>query len=102
VAAKRKDLPSSRNPATWDLRLYVADKSPRFIRAFDNLKTVCETRLSGRYHIEVIDVLTHPEIARTDQIVALPTLIRRNPKPLRTGIGDLTNSGRLLEILSLN
>jgi circadian clock protein KaiB len=89
-------------PATWDLRLYVADQSPRSVRAFNNLKSVCEEHLSGRYRIEVIDVLTHPEAVRADQIVAVPTLVRQNPKPVRKGIGDLTNTARLLELLNRN
>jgi circadian clock protein KaiB len=80
--------------------LYVADESPRSIRAYNNLKDVREEHMSGRYHIEVIDVITHPEAARADQIVALPALVRRKPKPVRTGIGDLTNTGRLLDLLS--
>jgi len=102
ATARRKGLPTGRKPAIWDLWLYVADQSPQSIRAFKNLKNVCEEHMSGQYHIEVIDVLIHPEIARADQIVALPTLIRQSPKPVRTGIGDLTNTGRLLDLLNLN
>ncbi|HTY64145.1 MAG TPA: circadian clock KaiB family protein [Acidobacteriota bacterium] len=101
-AAKRKNLAKAERPAKWDLRLYVADQSPQSMRAFQNLKDACKEHMSGRYHITVIDVLTHPEAARHDQIVALPTLIRRNPKPVRTGIGDLTNTGRLLDLLNQN
>jgi circadian clock protein KaiB len=82
--------------------LYVADQSPSSIRAFKNLKQACEEQVSGRYRITLIDVLAHPEVARADQIVALPTLVRRNPKPVRTGIGDLTNTGRLLNLLNRN
>ena len=102
ATAKQKGLPKARNPAIWDLRLYVADHSPSSIRAFNNLKQACEEHMSGRYCIEVIDVLTHPEIARADQIVALPTLIRQSPKPVRKGIGDLTNTPRLLDLLNRN
>ena len=102
ATAKQKGLPKARNPAIWDLRLYVADQSPQSIRAFQNLKNACEEHVSGRYHIKVVDVVTHPEIARHGQIVALPTLVRRSPRPVRTGIGDLTNTGRLLDLLNQN
>lgn len=102
ATAKQKCLPKARNPAIWDLRLYVADQSPQSIRAFQNLKNACEEHMFGRYHIEVIDVLAHPEAARANQIVALPTLIRQSPKPVRTGIGDLTNTPRLLDLLNRN
>jgi circadian clock protein KaiB len=98
VAATRKSS-EAKKPAEWDLWLYVNDKSPRSLKAFNNLNSICAAHLSGRYHIEVIDVLAHPEAARADQIVALPTLIRKRPKPVRTGIGDLTNTGRLLDLL---
>jgi circadian clock protein KaiB len=99
TTAGRKGLPTARKSAAWDLKLYVADKSPQSIRAFQNLKNACEEHISGRYHIEVIDVLAHPQAARANQIVALPTLIRRSPKPVRIGIGDLTDTGRLLDLL---
>lgn len=102
IAARRKNLQTSPKRATWTLRLYVADRSPQSIRAFRLLKNACEEHLSGRYRIEVIDVLMHPEVARSDQIVALPTLVRRSPKPVRTGIGDLTNTERLLDMLNRN
>ena len=80
----------------WNLRLYVAGQSPKSIRAFDNLKILCEEHLKGRYQIEVIDLRENPQLARGDQIVAIPTLVRRLPLPLRTFIGDLSNSVRLL------
>jgi circadian clock protein KaiB len=102
TAPRQKDLKGSGKTNTWDLRLYVADQSPQSIRAFQNLKNVCEEHLSGRYHIKVIDVLEHPEAARANQIVALPTLIRQSPKPVRTGIGDLTNTPSLLDLLNRN
>jgi circadian clock protein KaiB len=100
ATARRKGLPIARRSAAWDLRLYVADKSPQSIRAFTNLKNMCEKHLHGRYHIEVIDVIMRPEAARADQIVALPTLIRKRPKPVRIGIGDMGNTGRLLDLLN--
>jgi circadian clock protein KaiB len=81
---------------TWQLRLYVAGTSPRSVAAFTNLKRLCETHLQGRYTIEVIDLLQHPQLAAGDQIVAIPTLIRKLPEPLRKIVGDLSNTERTL------
>lgn len=80
----------------WELRLYVAGQTPKSLAAFANLKELCETHLRGKYRIEVIDLLVHPELARADQIVALPTLIRRLPPPMKRIIGDLSNRQRTL------
>ena len=80
----------------WELRLYVAGQTPKSLRAFTNLKKICETELRGKYRIEVIDVLAHPERARADQIVAIPTLIRKLPPPIKRLIGDLSNKERTL------
>ncbi len=80
----------------WELRLYVAGWSPRSVAAFANLKRLCETHLRGKYRIDIIDLLTRPELARVDQIVAIPTLIRRLPPPLKRIIGDLSNKERTL------
>lgn len=80
----------------WELRLYVAGQTPKSLAAFANLKNLCETHLRGRYRIEVVDLLAHPELARTDQIVALPTLIRKLPPPMKRIIGDLSNEARTL------
>ena len=80
----------------WELRLYVAGQTPKSLAAFANLKKLCETHLRGKYRIEVIDVLAHPELARADQIVALPTLIRKLPPPVKRLIGDLSNKERTL------
>ncbi len=91
----------ARTPAAWDLRLYVAGQTPKSLRAFANLQALCEEHLKGRYQIEVIDLREHPQLARGDQIVAIPTLVRRLPEPLRTVIGDLSNSARLLVGLDL-
>ena len=102
ATARRKGLRTARKSAAWDLKLYVADKSPQSIRAFQNLKNACEEHISGRYRIEVIDVLARPQAARDNQIVALPTLIRQSSKPVRIGIGDLSNTGRLLDLLNRN
>ena len=85
----------------WNLRLYVAGQNPTSVRAFANLKLLCEEHLKGRYHIELVDLRKNPQLARGDQIVAIPTLVRRFPQPLRTVIGDLSNSVRLLVGLDL-
>jgi len=83
------------------LRRYVARQTAKSIRAFANLKVQCEEHLKGRYQIEVIDLRVNPQLARGDQIVAIPTLVRRLPRPIRTIIGDLSNSARLLVGLDL-
>jgi circadian clock protein KaiB len=87
--------------AVWYMRLYVADGSPKSLRAFANLKTLCEEHLAGHYAIEVIDLVEQPSLARTDDIVAIPTLVRRMPGPLRRVIGDLSNTERVLVGLRL-
>jgi circadian clock protein KaiB len=97
----RLDKGNARKPAAWNLRLYVAGQSPKSIRAFANLKVLCEEHLKGRYQIEVVDLRKHPQLARGDQIVAVPTLVRRLPQPVRTIIGDLSDSVRLLVGLDL-
>ncbi len=84
------------NPNFWKLRLYVAGHTPKSISAFDNLKKLCEEHLKGKYHIEVIDLLKNPQLARGDQIVAVPTLVRKLPPPLKKIIGDLSNTVRVL------
>jgi len=78
------------------LRLYVAGQTPKSLAAFANLKRICEEHLAGRYRIEVIDLLEHPQLARGDQIFAVPTLVRRLPPPLRKIIGDLSNTEKVL------
>ena len=85
----------------WDLRLYVAGQTEKSVRAFDNLKKLCEEHLKGQYHIEVIDLLRDPKLARGDQIIALPTLVRKLPEPVRKIIGDLSNTERVLVGLDL-
>jgi circadian clock protein KaiB len=97
----RPRKPEPRKPVVWNLRLYVAGQTPKSIRAFANLKVLCEEHLKGRYQIEVIDLRENPQLARDDQIVAIPTLVRRLPRPLRTIIGDLSNTVRLLVGLDL-
>ena len=100
-ARARPRKPVRSKPVVWKLRLYVAGQTPKSIRAFANLKVMCEEYLKGRYQIEVIDLRKNPQLARGDQIVAIPTLVRRLPLPLRTIIGDLSNSVRLLVGLDL-
>ena|SRR5579864_7782268 len=85
----------------WDLRLYVAGQTPRSLAAFSNLKKICEQHLPGRYNIEVVDLVKHPQLAAGDQIVAIPTLVRKLPQPLRKIIGDLRDTDRALVGLQL-
>lgn len=85
----------------WILRLYVAGNTVRGSTALRNLEAVCEEHLAGRYRIEVVDLLKQPQLARGDQIVALPTLVRRLPPPMKKIIGDLSNQERLLVGLDL-
>ena len=85
----------------WELRLYVAGPSPKSVAAFANLKKLCEAHLPGRYSIEVIDLVKQPQLAAGDQIVAIPTLVRRLPEPLRRIVGDLSNTERTLVGLQL-
>lgn len=80
----------------FDLRLYVAGQTPKAIRAFANLRKICDEHLAGRYSIEVIDLLEDPRLGRGDQILALPTLVRRLPAPIKKIIGDLSNTERVL------
>jgi circadian clock protein KaiB len=78
------------------LRLYVAGQTPKSITAFANLKKICEEHLEGKYHIEVIDLLVNPQLAKGDQILAVPTLVRKLPEPVKKIIGDLSNTERVL------
>ncbi len=85
----------------FELRLYIAGQSSRSLAALANLRTICEEHLEGRYRIEVIDLLKHPQLARGDQILALPTLVRRLPEPIRKLVGDLSDTERALVGLDL-
>jgi circadian clock protein KaiB len=85
----------------WNLRLYVAGQTAKSMTAFANLKKVCEEHLAGKYTIEVVDLLVNPQLARGDQIVAIPTLVRKLPEPIRRIIGDLSNTERVLVGLQL-
>jgi len=85
----------------WDLRLYVAGRSPKSVLAIVNLRRLCEEHLPGRYTIELVDLLEEPQLAEGDQIVAIPTLVRKLPEPMRKIIGDLSNTERTLVGLDL-
>ena len=85
----------------YDLRLYVAGQTAKSVAAFANLKTICEEHLAGRYRIEVVDLLVNPQLAAGDQILAIPTLVRRLPEPIKRIIGDLSNTERVLVGLDL-
>lgn len=86
----------------WELRLYVAGSTPRSIAALNNIRKICEENLPGRYRIEVVDLLERPELARGDQILAIPTLVRRRPPPAKKIVGDLSNTMRALVGLNLH
>jgi circadian clock protein KaiB len=88
-------------PAVWELRLYVAGMTPTSIRAFENLKRLCEEHMHGAYKIQVVDLLERPMLARGDQIIAVPTLVRHLPTPVKKIIGDLSNTERVLVGLDL-
>jgi circadian clock protein KaiB len=81
---------------TWDLRLYVTDQSPNSVRAVENLRRLCEEHVPGRYRIEVVDLRENPRLAADDQILAVPTVVRRLPEPIRKFVGDLSDTERLL------
>lgn len=87
---------SPKTSKEWELRLYVAGQTPKSLAAFANLKKICEDHLAGEYHIEVIDLLQNPKLASGDQILAIPTLVRKLPEPIRKIIGDLSNTERVL------
>jgi circadian clock protein KaiB len=92
---------TAQSPEYWNLRLYVAGMTPRAVAALDNLKKLCEENLAGRYEIEVVDLLVNPKLAVGDQIIAVPTLVRKLPPPMKKIIGDLANIERVLVGLDL-
>ena len=100
-ASKRPASVAPPKIITWELRLYVAGNTPNSIAAFSNLKQICETYMGGRYRIEIIDLLRSPQLAGGDQIIAIPTLVRRLPTPIKKIIGDLSNTERVLIGLDL-
>ena len=93
--------PPDKGKESWNLRLYVAGMTPRAVAAFENLNRICEEHLAGKYHIEVVDLLKNPQLARGDQIIAVPTLVRKLPEPVRKIIGDLSNEEKVLVGLDL-
>ena len=102
TTAKRRESNSHGRPAkVWQLRLYVAGQTPKSLAAFSNLKQICEDHLKGQYRIEVIDLIERPLLSRGDQIVAIPTLVRKLPVPVRKIIGDLSDTERVLVGLDL-
>jgi circadian clock protein KaiB len=93
--------PRRRTGKLWQLRLYVAGQTPKSLTAFSNLKKICEDHLRGRYRIDVIDLFERPHLSKGDQILAIPTLVRRLPEPVRKIIGDLSDTERVLVGLDL-
>ncbi len=100
-AGNNRELAVDNLDKEYNLRLYVAGQSPKCLKAFANLKDICETHLKGRYRIEVIDLLDNPRLAQGDQILAIPTLVRKLPEPIRKIIGDLSNTERVMVGLDL-
>jgi circadian clock protein KaiB len=92
---------SQRKSSLWNLRLYVAGESPRCVAALSNLRRICEEHMNGKYHIEVIDLMKNPQLAQGHQILAVPTLVRTLPEPIRKIIGDLSDTQRVLMGLNL-
>jgi circadian clock protein KaiB len=101
LPAQQKAKPARAKVEVWNLRLYVAGQTPKSLTAFANLKQLCEQHLPGRYEIEVIDLMKQPQLATDDQIVALPTLVRKLPEPIKRLIGDLSNTERVMVAMDL-
>ncbi len=95
-SGKRKKAKTDLTEGVWNLRLYVAGQTPKSMAAFANLMKICEEHLAGKYCIEVIDLLKDPQFAKGDQIIAIPTLVRKLPEPLKKIIGDMANTERVL------
>jgi circadian clock protein KaiB len=100
-ARKRRTARKAGRSESWRLRLYIAGVSPKGVAALENLEGICKTHLEGKYSIEVIDLLKDPHLAKGDQIFAVPTLVRRLPKPMKKIIGDLSNTERTLVGLNI-
>jgi circadian clock protein KaiB len=101
MAKTKQNVKPRGSKKAWELRLYVAGQTPKSLAAFANLKKICEEHLAGQYEIEVIDLLKEPQLASGDQILAIPTLVRKLPSPIRKIIGDLSNTERVLVGLNL-
>ena len=97
-----RDIKKDEKKNTWNLRLYIAGQTPKSIAALANLQRICEQELVGRYQVEVIDLMKQPELARNDQIVAIPTLVRKLPEPMKRIIGDLSSTEKVLLSLELS
>jgi len=93
---KANKAKTNQTEGIWNLKLYVAGQTKKSITVFANLKKICDEHLAGKYSIEVIDLLKHPQLAKGDQIIALPTLVRKLPEPIKTIIGDLADTERVL------
>ena len=101
-SSERGESADSKSAAEmWELCLYIAGQTPRSLVAFKNLRALCETHLAGKYSIQVVDLLENPSLARIDQIVAIPTLVRKLPTPVRKLVGDLSNTDRAIVGLDL-
>jgi circadian clock protein KaiB len=96
IMSKNSEILKAADSEVWELRLYVAGQTPNSIRAFANLKKIAEEHLKGKYTIEVIDLIKNPQLAAGDQILAIPTLVRKLPEPIKKIIGDLSNTERVL------
>jgi circadian clock protein KaiB len=96
-----KPASTRRSLRLWQLRLYVAGQTPKSLAALSNLKNICQNHLKGRYCIEVIDLVDQPQLSKGDQILAIPTLVRKLPQPMRKIIGDLSDTNRVLVGLDL-
>jgi circadian clock protein KaiB len=101
TTSRRASAPPHQPAKLWPLRLYVTDSTPKSLTAFSNFKKICESQLKGCYRITVIDLLKQPQLAKGDQILAIPTVVRQLPKPVRTIIGNLSNTERVLVGLDL-
>lgn len=97
----KRGKPAALHPAKWELRLYVAGQTARSVAALANLRRICEEHLAGEYELEVVDVVKNPRLAHGDQILALPTLVRKLPPPMKKIIGDLSNTERVIVGLDL-
>jgi circadian clock protein KaiB len=100
-AGKKKSATPEASQEAWILKLYVAGQTPKSIAAFANLKKICDEHLAGKYHIEIVDLLKNPKLARGDQILAIPTVVRQLPPPVKKLIGDLANTERVLVGLNI-
>jgi circadian clock protein KaiB len=101
TAARQSKRNQKKNTGLWNLRLYIAGETSRSIAAMSNLQKICNEHLPGKYRVEVVDLLKNPQLAAGDQIVAVPTLVRRLPPPLKKIIGDLSNSQQVIVGLDL-